>query len=172
MSTKASCCLAIIGCQRFQGFISSLPVSSFPSVTQLLSLLSSIWPSVFSRILYLLWWSLTWPYLHSRAVLALSLTSQSKSVWSAVVVTHLCRLSQPVTAWLTNWLGTWCLLCTLLTLLCSLTLQFPLFSSLHLPLIVFPGTHLLLPVLSSQLQFFFLFQSLLFLSYCFLFSLF
>lgn len=152
MSKTAPYCLAIIGSQCFQGFISSLPASSFPSVTQLPSLMSSF-TLQFSMESFICCGGhlLDLIYTGGLCSLPLSLTSQSRSVWSAVVAAHLCRLSQPVTTLtvlLSNLPGTWWLLHSLLTLLFSLILQFPL-SSVQLLLIVFPGTQLRLWTLSS-----------------------
>lgn len=71
----------------------------------------------------------------------LSLTSQSKFLWSSVAGAHLCTVSlsaMTLTALLSDLPSAWCLLHSFLTFLFSLTLQFPLSSSLQLVWIVFP----------------------------------
>lgn len=153
MSKTAPCCLAIIGSQCFQGFISSLPASSFPSVAQLLSLMSSF-DLQFSTESFICCCGHPVDLIFTQGLcsLPLSLPSQSKSVWSVVGVARVCRLCKSVmtlTALLSSLSGTWCLLPSLLTFMFSLTLLFLLYSPLQLLLIAFPGTQLLFPSLSS-----------------------
>lgn len=121
MSRTVSCCLAIITSLCFQGFISSLPASSFPSVTQLFSLMSSF-NLQFSNESFIScsghFFDLI--FIDGLCSFPLSLTSQSKFLWCAVVGAHLFRLSLPVmtlTALLSDLPSTWCLLHFYLTFL-------------------------------------------------------
>lgn len=136
MSKTVSCCLAIIRSQCFQGFILPLPSSSFPSVTQLLSLMSSF-DLQFSNESFISCSGHLFDLIFTGDLCSfpLSLISQSKFLWSVVVGAHLCRLSLPVmtlTSLLSDLPNTWCLLHSFLTCFPSLrSFHFLLLFNLH-----------------------------------------